>query len=31
VTLLAFAESDENQQALAGVIGNGFAYTPSGA
>lgn len=27
-TLLAFAESEENQQALAGVIGRGFAYTP---
>lgn len=31
VTLRAFAESDENQQALASVIGNGFAYTPFGA
>ncbi|MCC6070886.1 DUF4214 domain-containing protein [Massilia sp. GCM10020059] len=30
-TLLAFSESGENQQALAGVIGNGFAYTPFGA
>lgn len=30
-TLLAFSESDENQQALASVIGNGFAYTPIGA
>lgn len=31
VTLLSFSESAENQQALAGVIGNGFAYTPYGA
>lgn len=31
ITLLAFAGSDENQQALASVIGNGFAYTPFGA
>lgn len=30
-TLLAFSESGENQQALASVIGNGFAYTPPGA
>lgn len=30
-TLVAFSESDENQQALASVIGNGFAYTPFGA
>lgn len=29
-TLLAFSESGENQQALASVIGNGFAYTPPG-
>lgn len=28
LTLLAFSESAENQDALAGVIGNGFAYTP---
>lgn len=28
LTLLAFSESAENQAALAGVIGNGFAYTP---
>jgi hypothetical protein len=26
--VLAFSESAENQAALAGVIGNGFAYTP---
>jgi hypothetical protein len=28
LTLLAFSESGENQAALDGVIGNGFAYTP---
>lgn len=28
--LMGFSESGENQQALAGVIGNGFAYTPFG-
>ncbi|MGZ9046386.1 MAG: DUF4214 domain-containing protein [Telluria sp.] len=28
LTLLAFSESEENQGALAGVIGAGFAYTP---
>jgi Ca2+-binding RTX toxin-like protein len=28
--LMGFSESAENQQALIGVIGNGFAYTPFG-
>ena len=28
--LAAFSESPENQEALAAVIGNGFAYTPYG-
>jgi hypothetical protein len=28
--LAGFSESEENQAALAGVIGNGFAYTPYG-
>jgi hypothetical protein len=28
--LTAFSESSENQAALAGVIGNGFAFTPYG-
>jgi hypothetical protein len=28
--LMAISESNENQAALAAVIGNGFAYTPYG-